>query len=294
MLGVGTLVLVAVAAFIYGLYLLAAAPRTRLRRLVVQLQQDPWDRSSSGLSQRASRMLARWVRPYLPSNVMTDLRLRLLWAGHPMGLTAEEFYGLKLALGVVLPALVPLLTLFRGGSSLFFWMLLAACIGFVGPDFWLRRVIEERRSQVQNQLEPFLELVAAAIQAGLSLGEAVRRVAGQTHGLLASEFLRTVQEMAAGKPRREAWQDLLARYPGDEFKATVTAISQGEEFGTSVADLLKVQVTQLRQNRQRQAQRLAQAATVKMRFPMFLFILVPFMVLLLAPAFISLAVSFQF
>lgn len=191
---------------------------------------------------------------------------QLRWAGRPLGLDAAQVVILKLVLAVALPVL--LLGLGDLGALTLPALLLGGLAGFLAPDVWLTGKVAERRRMVAEELPLFADLVAAAVSAGLPLTEAVRRVAADAPGLVAREFLRTVQEMAAGRQRQEAWRDLTARLPGEELRSVVGAIMQAEQYGTSVADLLRYQVQQIRLFKQQEAQRIAQTVTVKMRIPM--------------------------
>jgi tight adherence protein C len=267
---IGSLVFTAAAGTAYSLYLLQVEKEQRIRHLIERMEQmDPPlpGAEPSGL-EALSRRLTALLRPLMPSVIVTGVQYRLLWAGRPYGLTADHFFALKFAFALVVPALVPLLMLFRLGSLTLAAMAAGAIFGFLLPDIWLNGRVAARRRQAQRELPLFADLIATSLEAGLSLTEAVRRVASDAPGLVAAEFLRAVQEMAAGKPRYQAWRDLADRVPGDEFRTIVGAIMQAEQYGTSVAEILRYQVSQIRLFKQQQAQRLAQAATVKMRVPM--------------------------
>lgn len=291
---IATLILLAVAGTCYGLYRLQAEKNNRAGNPTAEMERldallDPEADPDAPWTQRLSIRLMALIRPLMPSVIVSGMRNRILQAGRPLGLTVEQFFAIKLALALTFPALIPMLVLFRVGSSTMLVMGAAAVLGWILPDVWLNGQVADRRRQTQRELPLFADLIATSLEAGLSLTEAVRRVATDAPGLVAAEFLRTVQEMAAGKPRAQAWRDLTDRVPGDDFRTIVGAIMQAEQYGTSVADILRYQVSQIRLLKQQQAQRMAQAATVRMRVPMLLFILLPFMALLLGPAMLQLA-----
>ncbi len=282
-LAIAVLILVACAGGLYGAYLLRQDRETRVAALIHELEAPAGGAEAGAQAGGRSGLLARLQR-LMPQAVLESYGERLIWVGRPFGLEPSQLVGLKLVGAVLLPALVPVIGLFQLGSLTLTVMLVAAVVGFVLPDVWLGGRVSRRRLEVQAELPLFTDLIATAVSAGLPLTEAVRRVAADAPGVVAREFLRAVQEMAAGKPRMQAWRDLTDRLPGDEFHSIVTAIMQAEQYGTSVSDILRYQVQQIRTFKQQEAQRLAQAAAVKMRIPMLLLILVPFMVLLLGPA----------
>lgn len=288
MLLIALLMVITFAGLIYGLYLLRRDRQGRVAALIEELERGALsgrifadEEPQPGESGKGK--LER-LRKYLPTAMMESYAERLLWAGRPSGLDAAQFVSLKLVSAGIFGSLIPVLSLFHLDALTLLAMAVSGIFGFVLPDMWLNGKLDVRKRQVQEELPLFADLIATAVSAGLSLTEAVRRVAADMDGLVAREFLRSVQEMAAGKPRLQAWRDLTDRVPGDEFRTIVNAIMQAEQYGTSVSELLRYQVQQIRTFKQQEAQRLAQAATVKMRIPMLLLILVPFMVLLLGPA----------
>lgn len=284
----GLLVLLAVTCGAWGAYSFRRERQQRLRELL----ERPHRRRARGADDEPRGLvplLAARLRPLLPSAWLEELRWRLLWAGRPHGWSPEEFLAARVGATLLLGALGPPLAagagagmglVLAGALALFAWTL---------PAVWLNGRISRRRAQINRELPLFLDLVAAAVEAGLGLGEAVRRVADELPGLLAAEFLRAQAEMAAGKSRAAAWRDLMDRTPSPELRTVVLSILQAEQYGTSIAEQLRLQVKQLRDQRQLRAQQVAQAAAVKMRVPMLLFIMLPFLALVIGPALIGLA-----
>lgn len=246
----------AAGSLVWGLFLLRQGEVSRLIRAM------------EGQPRRSAPTLLQPLRRFLPAAKLSEFGVLLTQAGRPHGLDADRFLSLKLALTLVCPALAALLTLGAPPGLTGSVALLVALTAFLGPDLWLSGRVARRRRQARAELPLFADLTATAVSAGLPLPEAVRRVAADLDGLVAREFLRAVQEMAAGKGRVQAWRDLVARVPGEEFRSLVQAIMQAEQHGTSVADLLRYQVRQLRALKLAEAQRTAQAASVKMRIPM--------------------------
>jgi tight adherence protein C len=284
---IGLAMLVAVSGAIFAAYLLKREPVSRVRRIFQELEGQPIPLAEQAAP--TAKGLSKLGR-LMPGAVMASYREKLLWAGRPGNLDAAQFLGLKLVGLAALPLAVPMLSLFQMNSTSYLLIALLAPVGFLLPDIWLNGRLSERKRIVQEELPFVADLIATAVAAGLSLTEAVRRVAEDAGGLVASEFLRAVQEMAAGKPRQHAWRDLIDRVPTDEFRTIVNAIMGAEQYGTSVAEILQYQVKQIRSVKQQEAQRIAQTVTVKMRVPMLILILLPFMVLLLGPALLQIAV----
>lgn len=302
---VALLVLLTVTSGLWGGYVLRQEARRRLLDLLEAPGRHGTDgeqarRTGAGAGRGAASgpagggLLARvggWLRPVLPGTLVGDLRWRLLWAGRPLGWTPEEFLAGRVALALVLGALGWSLAGNQpvGTPARVAFPIALVAFGLYLPEFWLSMRISARRRQIDKELLLYLDLVATVVEAGLGLGEAVRRVAEVLPGLVALEFMRTQQEMSAGKPRQTAWRDLIDRSPSQDLRAAVLSIMQAEQYGTSVVEQIRSHVRHLRSERQRRAQEIAQAAAVKMRVPMLIFIMLPFLALVLGPAFLSLS-----
>lgn len=245
---IGFLIFLACAGLIWSLYLIKVERQRQVALIIADLESpEGGGGAAESVSPDGERsgMLGRLQR-LLPQAMMESYAERLAWAGKPYGLDAAQFVGLKLILAAAMPAVVPVAVLFRVGGGTLFVMLLMGLAGFLLPDAWLGARVGARRRLVQEELPLFADLVATSVSAGLSLTEAVRRVAADAPGLVAREFLRAVQEMAAGKQRVQSWRDLMDRLPGDELRSIVTAIMQAEQYGTSVSEILRYQVQQIR------------------------------------------------
>jgi len=250
MLLIAMLMVITFTGLIYGLYLVRRDRQGRVAALIEELERgalpDTGETEDEETASRSGKGGVGRLRQYLPTVIMESYAERLLWAGRPSGLDSAQFVSLKLVSAGVFGSLIPVLSLFHLDALTLLAMTFAGTFGFVLPDMWLNGKLDARKRQVQEELPLFADLIATAVSAGLSLTEAVRRVAADMDGLVAREFLRSVQEMAAGKPRLQAWRDLTDRLPGDEFRTIVNAIMQAEHYGTSVSELLRYQVQQIR------------------------------------------------
>ncbi len=278
----------ATGLLVYGIHELWNAPR---RRVALALQRAEAVREGSlvpegtGFFSALLHTVLAKLKPYLATSDAEDLRKRLLWAGQPFGLTAESYQFAKLTFMLTAALLLPsVVALSADGGRVFGALLAGVAAGYLLPDKYLQHLIKQRNRQIRAQLPHFVHLLATTLEAGLPIVEAVRRVASEASGLLAAEMLRTVHEMAAGKPAALAWQHLQARTNCQELHDVLQGIIQAQEMGVAVADQLRFQVRTLRTRKQQQANENAQAAAVKMKIPIILFIVLPTMVVLLGPA----------
>ena len=101
---------------------------------------------------------------------------------------------------------------------------------------------------------------------------------------LAEELVRTLQDIAVGHPRREAYLSLADRTGVDDLSSLVTMLIQTDKFGTSVAQSLRVYSETLRTKRRQRAEEAAAKTGVKMVFPLVLCIFPSIWVITIGPA----------
>jgi len=224
----------------------------------------------------------------LPGFAVEEYDRKLMWAGNPFNLTGEEFYLIKIVLGLLPPIIIPVVWLLGGGrSTVLLLLILGICMYFL-PDFWLTSKAKSRQRQIVKELFPFIDVLAICSDAGLNLSEAIKHTVEVQAGVLSSEFKRFQRDLDAGSSRSEALNDLAYRNGVEELSNLVLAINQAEKYGTPVAKMLREQVRMMRIQRRNKAQEAAQTASVKILLPMIVFDFMPLLVVLLGPAIINL------
>jgi tight adherence protein C len=218
---------------------------------------------------------------------------RLQRAGYRNESAVKVFYGSK----VLVPILLCLLCLVTGlGDVSLFVYILAPALGFLAPDFWLGRQITKRQSAIRRGLPDVLDLLVICIEAGLSLDHATARTALELKTAqpeLCDELNIVVLEQRAGRPRGEAWKHMSERTDVDAVRNLVSMLVQAEQFGTSVAKTLRVHSDTLRTQRVQAVEEAAARTTIKLIFPLVLFVFPSLFVVTLGPAFISIMQSFK-
>jgi tight adherence protein C len=219
---------------------------------------------------------------------------RLQHAGFRDESAVKIFYGTK----VLVPLLFCILVLVTGLGDMggFMMYLIAAALGFLAPDFWLGRRIKKRQGKVRRGLPDVLDLLVICIEAGLSLDHATARTAVELKHAqpeVCDELNIVVLEQRAGRPRGEAWKHMAERTEVDCVRNLVTMLVQAEQFGTSIAKTLRIHSDTLRTQRVQAVEEAAAKTTIKLLFPLVFFILPSLFVVVLGPAIISIAASFQ-
>lgn len=237
---------------------------------------------------RVQQMLLHAVRTVRAKiGLADDERLRqrfhstgLRGAGHIEIYFAARMLGPML--GILIGSFIP--------SNTFFWAIALAAVAYLAPDFWLDRAIKARRERVRRSIPDAVDLLVICVDAGLGLDQAMLRVGVElsiSHPEINEEFLQINREQRAGKPRMDAWQSMADRTKLPDVAAFTGMLMQTEKFGTPIARALSVFADGIRQKRRQRAEEMAAKTTVKMIFPLVLFIFPSMFIVLLAPAVLS-------
>ena len=158
-------------------------------------------------------------------------------------------------------------------------------MGFLAPDWDLEHRLAERRVDVVMELPTILDMLTIATSAGLALEQALTLVARQGQGVVAQELQHVVREMALGQ--RSLDQALLAmveRNDVPQLTSFAGHIRAAYEQGTPLIQTLQTQAESLREQKRLRIVEEGGKATVRMLFPVALFILPVLFVVLLIPA----------
>jgi tight adherence protein C len=218
---------------------------------------------------------------------------RLTRAGYRNESAVKIFYGCK----VVTPILLSAIALVTGLASLapFTVYLMALGGGFLAPDFWLGKKISKRQKKINRGLPDVLDLLVICMEAGLSLDQATARTAkelSQSQPELCDELNIVVLEQHAGRGRADAWKNMAERTAVESVRNLVSMLVQTEQFGTSIAKVLRVHSDSLRTQRVQMIEEMASKTSVKLVFPLVLFIFPALFLVTLGPAAIVMVESF--
>jgi tight adherence protein C len=210
------------------------------------------------------------------------------------------FFGVKIVLAAALPLLFAFLyalphnMLFRSEGIL--CATSAAIAGYLIPSYWL--VVKKKKRQVKifHSLPDLLDLLTVCVEAGLSMDAALIRTTETpqfANDPLASEIKIATMETRAGKPRTEALRDMAERTMVEDVRALTTMLAQTEKFGTSLSQALRTYADSLRTKRRQIAEEAAAKTTIKMIFPLIIFIFPALLVVILGPAVIQIQKIFK-
>jgi tight adherence protein C len=114
------------------------------------------------------------------------------------------------------------------------------------PLWWLRRRAALRMRALLAALPDSLDLLCAALAAGLPLRRALGLAGDHSAEPVAGEFAAVAAESALGVPQSEALEGLLRRNPLPEMRALVSAVQQAERHGSPLAPVVAAQARETR------------------------------------------------
>ena len=219
---------------------------------------------------------------------------RLVRAGYRSESAIKVLYGAK----VLTPALLLFIAWVTGAitAAPFFALAAAVGVGFLIPDFWLGRRIKARQKKIRRGLPDTLDFLVICIEAGLSIDQATARSAQElrlSHPEVSDELEVLVLEQRAGRPRADAWKQFAERCDVDTVRVLATVLVQAEQLGTSISKTMRVHSEALRIQRRQQIEEQAAKTSVKLVFPLVIFIFPSLFLVVLGPEAIIMAESFQ-
>ena len=123
-------------------------------------------------------------------------------------------------------------------------------------------------------------------EAGLGIDQATLRISKEIEPVypeLSEELSIIGYEQRAGKPRLEAWRSMSDRVDLDTVRQFVAMLVQTDKLGTPIARALGQFADGLRTKRLLMAEEQAAKTTVKLIFPLAIFIFPALFVVLLGP-----------
>jgi tight adherence protein B len=125
------------------------------------------------------------------------------------------------------------------GAFLVVWLLLGSLIFAVlltvfllaTPWYVVRRMAEQRKLKIEDQLADAMVSLANAVRAGLSLAQSLDILAGQCPKPISTEFHQIVAEYKLGKPLQKTLVEAKERLHSENFALFAAAMLASHESG---------------------------------------------------------------
>lgn len=227
---------------------------------------------------------------------VASARRRLDAAGRRM--TLEEFRaeqvvwgggGLLTGLGLALLAVssgvhsspLPLLVL----------TVLLMVVGVLGRDRWLSREVTRREERMMSEFPTVAELLALAVAAGEGPVGALERLTRVSSGELAKELGRALADARAGASLVQALESMASRTSMPALGRFVDGVAIAVERGTPLADVLRAQAVDVREESKRALLEAGGRKEIAMMVPVVFFVLPITVLFALFPGFYGFTIS---
>jgi tight adherence protein C len=243
------------------------------------------------------RMLFRWAAkrvppPNLDSPTGEKLQQTLMQAGFIKSSAAQTYQVARVLLAVgggVLGLLVGLI--FHPASATPLLLGIGGIgIGIFVPSYYLGRRARIRQGNIAKQLSDVLDLLVVCVEAGMGLFEAIRIVGTECerHGQeIGNELNLVATDISAGASLGQALRGLADRTAVEDIKPLAATLIQSEQLGAQISPALRASSDALRQHRRLHAEEAAQKASIKILFPLVIFVLPSMIAVIIGPAMIS-------
>jgi tight adherence protein C len=284
------LVFSSLALAVMSVYLVFARPANTVTARLESMDPSLALVENSPLTVMAERV-AEPINRMVPISAIEAAKLQkqLLQAGYRSHDAAIAFRAIQITMLIGLPTLVSILcfTLDRPLNSFIMWGLVAAAIGFYLPRYVLWKMIIGRQRRITWGLADAMDLMVVTVEAGLGLNAALNRV-GEELKTLHPDMHREIDlvnlEIRVGRSREEALRNFAERTGVDDIRAFVALLIQADRYGSSIAKAVRVFADSLRTKRRQRAEQAAQKATIKLIFPLTLFLFPVIILIILAPS----------
>jgi tight adherence protein C len=166
-------------------------------------------------------------------------------------------------------------------------VLLPGAFGYFAPKRWVNKRIDARKSEIQQGFPDALDMLLVCVEAGQSLDQGIIRVAKElttSYPAMAEEFETVAHEIKAGLDKASVLRAFGARTDLPDVQSFVTVMIQSQQFGTSIAEALRLYAADMRDKRVMRAEEIANKIPTKMTLGTMMFTVPPLLIILVGPS----------
>lgn len=153
------------------------------------------------------------------------------------------------------------------------FVIVGAVGGFVGRDYLLQRSAAARVKRMTRELPTVLEFMTLSLSAGEGILDAIRRISRISHGELAAEFATVVGAVSSGLPLADSLLALGSQLQIPPLTRAIEQMTGALERGTPLAEVLRAQAQDARDDAKRELLELSGKKEVAMLVPLVFLIL---------------------
>ncbi|MCF2869781.1 type II secretion system F family protein [Octadecabacter sp. G9-8] len=274
---------------------------------LLQKQEDPLDKlrasSRAGIAKspealRASQgtdkldKYSSFLEPQ-DEEEYSAIRLKLIQAGYKTKSAVKTYHFAQFALGIALLLVGVAYAVYKSSTgdpstkATIMSILIPGFMGYYLPKYWVTKRQGERQEEMINGFPDSLDMMLVCVEAGQSLDQAIIRVAHELKSgfpALAEEYEMVSNEMKAGKDKTQVLRDMSERCGVSDISSFVTVLIQSQQFGTSIAEALRVFSAEMRDKRVMRAEEKANTLPTKMTLATMMFTVPPLLIILIGPS----------
>jgi tight adherence protein C len=245
----------------------------------------------------AVRMIAGLGQGILKSGVVSGQTVDALTASlEGAGIRSRNAVGIfvaaKLMLAVGLPLVAFVIVHRLGIEGMVRTMALASSAvgGLLAPDYVVRSLRKRYQRAIASGLPDSLDMLVMCAESGLSLEPAIQRVGQEiqaAHPAVGAELLLTSAEFQISTDSHKVLENLGDRTGIAEVRRVVATLSQTLQYGTPLAEALRILSAEMRQEILTRFEEKAARLPVLLTMPMILFILPTLFMVVGGPAIIQ-------
>jgi len=202
------------------------------------------------------------------------------------------FHLCKLAamVGGLLLGLLASLVLGAGGSRMILYIILGTSIGGHFFPAIFSAGARDRQLDIGRQLSNVLGLLVVCVEAGLGLLESIKVVTAETNEqnlIIGQELSQVAAEVNSGASLGDALRSLADRSGVADIKPLAATLIQSKQLGAAIGPALRAISDSIRTNGGLRAEESAQKTTIKILFPLVLMILPAMLLIIVGPAIVQ-------
>ena len=226
------------------------------------------------------------------------VKLKLMQAGYKSKNAVRFYHFFQFALGVLGLILGGAFAIYKSTQgdvttqNLLLMSMGPGLVGYMLPKYWVARRQATRVENITNGFPDCLDMMLVCVEAGQSLDQSILRVSNELRSgfpELSEEFEIVSHEMKAGKSKDSVLRDMSERCGVQDISSFVTVLIQSQQFGTSIADALRVYASEMRDKRVMRAEEAANKLPTKMTLATMMLTVPPLLVILIGPSIYNIA-----
>ena len=235
---------------------------------------------------------------------LSESRKWLQSAGYRGPDAVRNFHAAQFAAGLGMLALGVLYVIFANASSeqglsstmTIVAILLPGAAGYYAPKYWVDKRVTARTAEIQNGFPDALDMLLVCVEAGQSLDQGIIRVSKElrkSYPAMAEEFAMVAHEIKAGLDKTDVLRRFGERSGVADIASFVTVMIQSQQFGTSIAEALRLYSADMRDKRVMRAEEAANKIPTKMTLGTMMFTVPPLLIILVGPSVYGMMENFK-